>query len=244
VGILDHLTRTDRGIEFLEDLKGLGQIAPVAAVTLLVSLAGSIGCPWTAGFWSRWLIMLAANNVHLKSTASFFEPHGGIRFVILVGTIATIFMASMVIRIARETILESPLARTAPLRRRGPLIAGLMSAVTCLILGVVPDALLAPLRSIGTPREPRLEVPSKGSGKNRSVFRGRIRRLTDFEGSHCQARSARQVNDHFLISTKLACCTWQSSTRWAQFCPVWSGTSSPDYQPREDNPFILVDPNS
>ncbi len=243
-GIVDCLKHGERRIEFVEDLRGLGLAAPLVAMAVLVCLASLLGSPWTAGFWSRWLMVLAANNVHVKATASFFEPHGGIRFVILSGVIATIVAAGVVTRLFREMFLESPLTRAMPSRGRGPFWAGLMSAVTCLLLGVGPEILLLPLRSMGTPHEPRLEVPSKGSGKNRSVLQEKMRRPADFNELPCQARSVRQVSNHLLISTKLACCTWQSSTCWAQFCPVRSGTSSADHQPREDNPFILVDPDS
>lgn len=136
VGVLDYLCRIDRGIEFLEDVKGLRHVAPVASVALLISLASSIGSPWTAGFWGRWFTMLAGSNVHIKSTSTVFEPHGGVRMVILAGTVATIFAACAVIRIAREMFLESTLSRPQAMGGRGPLTVGLIAAMVCLLLGV------------------------------------------------------------------------------------------------------------
>ena len=244
MGVLDDLSRSDRGIEFLEELKGLWQVAPVASVALLVSLASAIGVPMTAGFWGRWLTLLAGSNVHVKASSTMFEPHAGIRAVILAGTVATVFVAGAVIRISREMILESPLSRVRVDRRHGPLTAGRVAAIGCLLLGVIPQLILFPMRKMETPIVPRIKEPVKGSGKNPSVFRFNMDGLSDGLAFTCQARSARQVQRQFVNSTKLACFPWQASTCWAQFCPVWSGTSLPDHQPREDNPFILVDPDS
>ena len=242
--ILGHLARVDRGVEFLEDVKGLGQFAPSASFALIVSLASSIGCPWTAGGWGRWLLALAGHNVHIKSTSSFLLPHAGLRLAILMGTIATVLIAGIVVRLIREIVLEPPLARPIAIGGRGPLIAGMIATFASLLVGVAPQLVLRPLRSIEVPRESTPEIPQRGSGKNHSAFRAGFEHLIEFSESSCQARCTRQVSNHFLIRTKLACCSWQSSNGWAQFCPVWSGTSSPGHQPREDNPFILVDSNS
>ena len=59
---LSHLSHRDRDIEFGEDLKGLGQLSPLAAAAILVSGASAIGCPLTGGFWGRWLTLLAGHN--------------------------------------------------------------------------------------------------------------------------------------------------------------------------------------
>ncbi len=248
VWTVNHLERTDRGIEFVEDLKGLGRYAPLAAIGLTVSLASLIGSPWTAGFWSRWLILLAASNVHLKETSSIFAPYAGIRMVLIVGIVATVIVACSVTRLLREMLLESALTRPAVIGGRGSLIAGLIAAAATILIGVAPQLLQVPLRSIESPREMEPRILPRGSGKNHSVFRTQDKlqkkHLVKFDEWSCQARCARQVHLHFLISIKLPCCSWQACISWAQFCPVWSGTSLPDHHPCEDHPFILVDPYS
>ncbi len=244
VWVLNHLERIDRGIEFVEDLKGLVRHAPAATFVLIVSLASLIGCPWTAGFWSRWLILLAGSNVHIKTTSSIFVPYAGLRIVLMIGTVATMIVAGCVIRLLREMLLEPSLTRPTVVGGRGPLVAGLMAAVATVLIGVAPQLLLVPLRSMKSPREIQPRILPRGSGKNHSAFRMRNKHLVNFYECSCQARCARQVSDHFLISIKLSCCSWQSCISWAQFCPVWSGTSFPDHHPCEDNPFILVDPYS
>ena len=244
VWFLSYLERTDRGIEFVEDLKGLVRHSPTATFGIIVSLASLIGCPWTAGFWSRWLILLAGSNVHIKATSSIFVPYAGLRIVLMIGTVATMIVAVCVIRLLREMLLEPSLTRPTVVGGRGPLVAGLMAAVATVLIGVAPQLLLVPLRSMKSPREIQPRILPRGSGKNHSAFRMRNKHLVNFYECSCQARCARQVSDHFLISIKLSCCSWQSCISWAQFCPVWSGTSFPDHHPCEDNPFILVDPYS
>ena len=179
-GILGHLARADRGVEFLEDLKGLGQIAPWIAVPFFVSLASAIGSPWTAGFWGRWLVMLSGQNVHLKSTSSIFVPNDGLRFVLLIGMIATIVNASVVIRIFREMFFESPLARSMARGGRVTLTMGLSAACATLLLGIAPTMLLTPLSKIQSPRVLPPEIAPQGSGNNRSAFQIRWEHSSDF----------------------------------------------------------------
>ena len=177
---LIHLERADRGIEFLEDLKGLGRYAPAAAIGLTVALASLIGSPWTAGFWSRWLILLSASNVHLKETSSIFAPYAGLRIVLIVGTVATVIVAGSVIRLLREMLLESALSRPTLIGGRGPLVASVIAAVATVLIGVAPQLLLVPLRSIESPRELEPRNLPRGSGKNHSVYRTQDKHLVKF----------------------------------------------------------------
>ena len=181
VWIVNHLERTDRGIEFGEDLKGLGKYAPVAAIVLTVSLASLIGSPWTAGFWSRWMILLAASNVHLKETSSIFAPYAGLRIVLMAGTVATVIVAASVIRLLREMLLESALTRPTLIGGRGPLIASIIAAIATILIGVAPQLLLVPLRSIESPRDREPRILPRGSGKNHSVFRMQDEHLVKFD---------------------------------------------------------------
>ncbi len=181
VWIVNHLERTDRGIEFLEDLKGLGRYAPVAAIVLTVCLTSLIGSPWTAGFWSRWMILLAASNVHLKETSSIFAPYAGLRIVLIVGTVATVIVSASVIRLLREMLLESALTRPTLVGGRGPLVASVIAAIATVVIGVAPHLLLVPLRSIESPRDREPRTLPRGSGKNHSVFRMQDEHLVKFD---------------------------------------------------------------
>ena len=244
VWTLEYLDRTNRDIEYLEDLKGLSRFASLAAGTLMISLLSCAGGPGTAGFWGRWWTLVVGLNVHIKTMSSILEPHASIRFLLLAGTLCAIPLAGVAIKCFREMFLEQPIARTDFIGGRGSLVAGMIAALATLLLGVAPQLLIVPLRSIQAPHERLPDIQPRGSGKNRSVNRSDVRGWVEFAESSCQDRCTRQVSHHFLISIKVAVRSWQSPTSWAQFCPVWSGTSEPDHHPSEDIPFILVDPNS
>ena len=203
---LSYLARADRGIEFAEDLKGLAAYAPGAAVALTVSLASSIGCPLMAGFYGRWLLMLAGHNVHVKSTSSVFLPHAGLGLVLLSGIVATVLMARVVVRLIREIVFESPLARPVACGGRGPLIAVLIASTATLILGIAPQLVLGPLRSVEAPRAIEPHAPQRGSGTNHSASRIRIRTALDIS---CQAKYASQVAEESPGKRKLCRCSWQ-----------------------------------
>ena len=244
VWTVESLERSNRGIEYLEDLKGLARFAWLAAITLMISLISCAGGPGTAGFWGRWWTIVAGLNVHIKTMSSILEPHASIRALLLAGTLCAIPLAGVAIKCFREMFLEQPIARGGFVGRRGSAVAGMMAAAATLLLGVAPQLLLTPLRSIEAPHERLPQTQPRGSGKNHSVNRSSMRCWVEFAESSCQERCTRQASHHFLISIKVAVCSWQSPTSWAQFCPVWSGTLEPDHHPSEDNPFILVDPNS
>lgn len=164
--ILASLAQSNREVAFLEDVKGLGSYARPAAWTLVVAMATTASIPLTAGFWARWMILLSGNNVHSKSTSRIFQPHSGLRIVMLVGIIATFFAVIAVIRVAREMFLESPLARCHLHARRGAFYAAVFAALICTLLAAAPQAALGPLRSIRSPRDQRPDSPLRGSGKN------------------------------------------------------------------------------
>jgi len=160
---LGYLTRADRESDYLEDFKGLIQFAPTASLTFMISIACVIGVPFTAGFWARWLILLAGSSVHLKNS-KIFTPHPGVRLAIFVATITSMIVAIVVIRIAREMFLESPLARPTHIGGRGRLIAGAIASAAILLLGVAPQIVLVPLRIIPSPRAVNPGTVPTGSG--------------------------------------------------------------------------------
>lgn len=165
-GALSHLTRADRRIEFLEDVKGLGQTAPLTSIALFAPLASVAAFPWTPGFWGRWMTLLAGHNVHMKSTSSILTPHAGVRLTILMGVLTTIAFFAIVLRLAREVFLESPLARQSATGGRGPLNVSLLIAMGSLLIGIAPQLALTPLQIIDSPRTVLPREPERGSGRN------------------------------------------------------------------------------
>lgn len=164
--VLSHLASNDRPLDFFEDFKGLGHYAPLSSLAIVVALMSVAGFPWTAGFWARWMTLLAGHNFHLRTGSSIFSPHQGVRLAIVVGMIANVFLFAAIIRLMREIVLESPLARPVARSGRGPLIAGLMAAAGSVLLGIAPQMVLLPLRQISSPRAVAPRAPERGSGRN------------------------------------------------------------------------------
>lgn len=168
-GSLDYLTRLDREVEFVEDVKGLGHVTPWVAITLAISLASLVGVPWTAGFWSRWWLMLSANNVHIKASSSVFHPNEGIRFLLVAATFATLCVATVVVRLIRELFFETPLSRPKVSGSRVSFIAASAAALLTLLMGTLPDVFLYPLQSIEAPLHSEPQTRPQGLGRNPSV---------------------------------------------------------------------------
>ncbi|WP_010588473.1 proton-conducting transporter transmembrane domain-containing protein [Schlesneria paludicola] len=162
--VLCTLARKDRDVEFMEDLKGLGRTAPISALSLTVALASTVAIPWTAGFWVRWLTLLAVHNLHAKHESPVFLPEPAIRFVILMGILATLFVARIAVRLMRETYLEAPHMRPVISGTRGPFLAAAIAATLTIMLGIAPQLVLRPLAGIQPPHRAVSNGKMMGSG--------------------------------------------------------------------------------
>ena len=163
---LGSLSRKDRDVEFLEDMKGLGHHSPVAAFALTTALASVVAIPWTAGFWARWLTLLAGHNLHAKSESPNFLPDAGMGLMMLTGVIATLSTARVAVRLVREAYLEAPHMRPASTQIRGSFLAAVIAAAGTLILGVAPQLVLAPLASVQPPHRIASDGKATGSGSS------------------------------------------------------------------------------
>ena len=164
--ILGNLVRDDRQFEFVEDLKGLWKSAPMTSLALTVILGSLLGIPVTAGFWSRWLTLLAGSNIHLKSVSAVFLPSEGLRIVMAAAIVAVLLNTVVFVRLLREMFLESPLARPVSVGGRSPFVASMIVATICLLIGIIaPQIALTPLRSIHPPLSVKPEPAQTGSGR-------------------------------------------------------------------------------
>lgn len=170
-GSLDYLSRTDRDVEFLEDVKGQAHVTPWIVIAFAISLASVIGTPWTAGFWSHWLLMLSGHNIHIKSSSSVFVPNEGIRIVVVMGTVATLFAISAVVRLIRELFFESPLARPRVTASRISFIAACAVALFTLWIGLMPGVVIHSLNVVEAPLPSEPQSRPHGLGRNPSVLR-------------------------------------------------------------------------
>jgi NADH-quinone oxidoreductase subunit N len=164
--LLSHLARGDRDVEYLDELLGLGQLAPAAAVALMIILASLIGHPPLWGCWGQWLLLVAGFNVRAAVGDSNVLPNHGVIALLLVATLSTLLVATVVIRFARVMFLEEPVSRTLPQGGRASLGVGVFAALILVALGLFPSKLLVPLSGMPEVRPVvPLELPAgKKSG--------------------------------------------------------------------------------
>ena len=164
IALLHYLTWQEREIEFIEDLKGLWQVAPVAAIAVATAFGSLIGIPFTAGFWSRWLTLLAGQNVHGKSQSTVFSPNFGLRLAMLAGIVAMLPNALIFSRLLREMFLDPPLARPKLLSKPGSMVSIAIAVVAILLFGIAPQIAMTPLGSIRPPIAIEPDSQQTGSG--------------------------------------------------------------------------------
>ena len=150
--LLSHLARGDREVEYLDELLGLGQLAPAAAISLMIVLASLIGHPPLWGCWGQWLLLVAGLNVRAAVGASNVLPNHGVIALLLVALLSTLLMTVVVIRFARVMFLEEPVSRTPPQGGRASLGVGLFATLALVALGLFPTKLLVPLSGVCEPR--------------------------------------------------------------------------------------------
>jgi len=156
--LLGHLARGDREVEYLDELLGLGQLAPAAAIALMIVLASLIGHPPLWGCWGQWQLLVAGFNVRAAVGVSNVLPHHGVIALLLAATLSTLLMAAVVVRFACAMFLEEPVSRTLPRGGRASLGVGLFAALALVVLGLFPSKLLVPLSGV---HEPRPVVPQE-----------------------------------------------------------------------------------
>lgn len=165
--VLASLSRTDRDVEFIDELLGLRRLQPVAASALVVVLASLIGHPPLWGFWSNWLLMISGLNVRAGRARESFIPHAGLILVVIVAAIATLMTAGVVIRCARIVLLEQPISRVMPQGRRSALVMACACAVALVGVGLSPGRLLTVLSNV---RAPAIESsPNDPTGSNQGT---------------------------------------------------------------------------
>ncbi|MBC8116430.1 MAG: hypothetical protein H7062_18730, partial [Candidatus Saccharimonas sp.] len=160
--LLSHLARGDRDVEYLDELLGLGQLAPAAAISLMIVLASLVGHPPLWGCWGQWLLLVAGFNVRAADGASNVLPHHGVIALLLVATLGTLLMAAVVIRFARVMFLEEPVSRALPQGGRASLGVGLFAAMALVALGLFPSKLLVPLSDVQEARPVLPQEPPAG----------------------------------------------------------------------------------
>lgn len=183
--LLSHLSKGGRDIEHIEELLGLGKLHFLSAVSLMIVLCSVVGFPFSGGFWARWLLLVAGFNVRIAEDVSKVTPHHGVIVLLIVGTLSTLLMAAVTIRIAGVMFLEEPVSQTLPQGERSSLGVGVFAALTLVVLGLFPSALLIPLSGIndlGRVQQSRFLLPDETARSNvgqRGLTRSKSNRMRE-----------------------------------------------------------------
>lgn len=134
--VLAYLQSTEHPIDSLDDLAGVGQTHPYAAVLLLVSLLSMIGFPFLAGFWGKFQLFYGVFNA--PSAGGMGSMY---RLLALVAAVNAAIGAVYYLRIVGMIYLRSPLRSAPPAQGVGPLIAATLCTIGTLVVGFYPQPL-------------------------------------------------------------------------------------------------------
>jgi NADH-quinone oxidoreductase subunit N len=145
----EHLGRTDRSLDGVDELAGLGSTKPLAAVVLAVCLFSLTGIPPLAGFWGKFLVFGGALSVDPAAGAA-----AGLRWwfvaAAVVGVLNAAVAAAYYLRIVVVMYFRTPLA--TPRAQGGA--AAWWAAVACALVlagvGVYPGPLMRQAERAGS----------------------------------------------------------------------------------------------
>jgi len=164
--LLSHLVRDKREVEYLDELLGLGRLAPAVAILLMIVLASLIGHPPLWGGWGQWLLVVVGFQVRAAVGPSAVLPHHGVILLLLMMTLCTLLLTIVVVRFARVMFLDEPVSRTVPQGGGASFYVGLFASLAIVAVGLFPARLLVPLSGIvlSRPVAPEEQPVGKKSG--------------------------------------------------------------------------------
>jgi NADH-quinone oxidoreductase subunit N len=139
--VLVYLSTPGRQVQKVDDLAGLAQSHPAAALFMGLFLFSLIGIPWTAGFVGKFLLFAGALAVQPEGTPPLL-----FRLLAVVGVLNAAIGAWYYLRVVTVMFLRAPLH--PPERPRpSPVLAALaVCAIVTVAAGVYPKVLLAPVQ--------------------------------------------------------------------------------------------------
>ncbi len=158
VAVLAYLARSNRQVDYVEDLAGITSREPLAAVCGAVCLLSLSGVPPLPGFWGRLFVWGASLAVHPEPDRQHL-PETNTAFLLL--TILSIacmgMLAAACIRVIIVAFFEGQVARPEPTGGQPALAAAVLATMLTVGIGLLPGPLIGLLhRNVSMPK--RLET--------------------------------------------------------------------------------------
>lgn len=128
-GLLVLMSKAGYEIEHIEDLKGLNKRSPWLAFLMMIVLFSMAGVPPTVGFFTKLLVLKALVDVQMT-------------WVAVLGLIFAVMGAFYYIRIVKVMYFDDPVKDTAVRMSGASHIVFSMNALSLLLLGIFPSALI------------------------------------------------------------------------------------------------------
>ncbi len=143
-GVLAYLRRRERRAEFLEDLQGLWQFEPLAAVCSTICLLSLTGVPLLVGFWARLFVGMAAMDVRGEwGPAQLLVPHIGLMTLTALAALSSVWSASIAGRSVWTMFFGLPLGQPRPTGASSSLFVAVLASLMLLGCGLLPGPLLS-----------------------------------------------------------------------------------------------------
>ena len=143
-GVLAYLGRRERPITETDDLRGLRQSEPIAAVCATICLLSLSGVPLLAGFWSRLFVAMSAMNVRGEwGPAELLVPHGGLLLLTVLAAVSSVWTASIAGHAIWKMHFGLPLGQPQPAGTVGSLFVAVLASLILLGCGLLPGPLLS-----------------------------------------------------------------------------------------------------
>jgi NADH-quinone oxidoreductase subunit N len=153
--VLEHLGRSDRSLDGVDELAGLGATRPAAATLLTVCLFSLTGIPPMAGFWGKLLVFGGALAVDPPGTVWFRWCFVG---TAVLGVLNAAVAAAYYLRIIAVMYFRTPLATPRAQGGAGPWWAAVVCALVLLGVGVYPGMLIRETNHVAN-FQPQKEKP-------------------------------------------------------------------------------------
>ncbi len=141
--VLIYLCKTNRQVEYIDDLRGLCRTEPVAAVCALVFLLSLSSIPPFPGFWGVVLLLLSSLAVPVTVDGLPLPlHHTGFVLLAFIAVLNLLLTVAVYLRIVIAMMLQDPISLPRPCGGRPALATAVLAAVLALGVGLFPGAVL------------------------------------------------------------------------------------------------------